>query len=293
MKLEPVDTAIGRIEDPVERLVAFIREREAIRVRKEDMAPGAWPIFTGDPILATYRFCNVRREDDRVTRWIAEHWRTPHADDPDLWFAMVVARFINWPETLQWLGYPTPWVPLYFTNQMEFRAKKGGKLWTGAYMIRAGDVKGEPKYAYQEREVFTPLWEARQRLRPEPGDTLNSYHMRLMVHHGMGSFMVAQVVADLKYVEPLKSASDWWTFAASGPGSRRGLNRVLGRDKDSPWTEENWRFENERLRQVVNKTWGGELFHGQDVQNICCESDKYERVRLGEGRPRALYKSHA
>jgi hypothetical protein len=27
-----------------------------------------------------------------------------------------------------------------------------------------------------------------------------------------------------------------------------------------------------------------------DIQNCLCEFDKYERVRLGEGRPRSYYK---
>jgi hypothetical protein len=29
--------------------------------------------------------------------------------------------------------------------------------------------------------------------------------------------------------------------------------------------------------------------HAQDLQNCLCEFDKYERVRLGEGRPKAKY----
>jgi hypothetical protein len=41
-------------------------------------------------------FCSVRREDDRVSRWIAENWRDPHADDPNLSFAMTVARARKW-----------------------------------------------------------------------------------------------------------------------------------------------------------------------------------------------------
>lgn len=290
MKLEPVDTVIGRIKDPVERLVAFIREREQVRIAKE--RDGGQTL---DPILSTYRFCNVRREDDRVTRWIADNWRTPHTDDPDLWFAMVVARFINWPETLADLTYGevVPWSSGGFKNTMLARAEAKEKLYTGAYMVRAGSTPGEPKYAYQEREVFTPMWEARQRLRPDHTDTLNSYHMLLGQFHGLGSFMAAQVVADLKYVEPLKSASDWWTFAASGPGSRRGLNRVLGRNKDAPWTEEDWRHSLRRLQEETARPLGKELqLHAQDLQNCLCEHDKYMRVVLGEGRPRALYRSH-
>src|SRR5262245_42081973 len=83
--------------DPIERLLYFIRERERVRSRRAKGKP--WP-WTDNPILREYRFCNVRREDDAVTRWIAEHWRAPNADDPDIAFAMVVARFINNPETL-------------------------------------------------------------------------------------------------------------------------------------------------------------------------------------------------
>jgi len=30
--------------------------------------------------------------------------------------------------------------------------------------------------------------------------------------------------------------------------------------------------------------------HMQDLQNCLCEFDKYERVRLGEGRPRNGYR---
>jgi hypothetical protein len=31
--------------------------------------------------------------------------------------------------------------------------------------------------------------------------------------------MAAQIIADPKYVEQLRSANDWWTLAAPGPGS--------------------------------------------------------------------------
>lgn len=272
------------------RLLAFAREREAIRLRRAAGEPAPW---TQDPILAAFRFCNIHREHDRVTRWIADNWRMPHEGEVDLWFAMVIARFINWPPTLRGLGFPVPWNPRKFLAGMSMMSKTSEKVYTGAYMVRADpETPGEPKYKYQERVVFTPMWEARERLRPKKGDTLNSYHMLLGQFHGLGSFMAAQVVADLKYARPLRQADDWWTFAASGPGSRRGLNRVLGRSQDSPWSEEDWRFEAERHRLEFNKCWEHEPLHGQDFQNALCEFSKYEKVRTGEGRPRAAYKTH-
>lgn len=262
-------------------------EREAMRCKKEAGAPRPW---TDDDILGAYRFCNVRREDDRVTRWISTHWREPHLEDPDLWFAMCVARFVNWPDTLEELGWPVPWDYTRFLQIMRNRRQAGEKLYGGAYMIRA--ASGEPgldKPSYQVRDVFNVLWWARERLRPEEGDTLCAYHTLLGQFHGLGSFMAAQVVADAKYAPPLVTAPDWWTFAASGPGSRRGLNRVLGRPVNSPWQEEDWRLALHEMpvRGLCHGVLG--RLHAQDLQNCLCEWDKYERTRLGEGRPRARY----
>jgi 5-hmdU DNA kinase-like protein len=73
----------------LEEFSHFINERHAIKLRKESGAPRPW---TRDPFLGEFRFCNVNREDDRVTRWLAKNWRKPHAKDPDLWFALTVFR---------------------------------------------------------------------------------------------------------------------------------------------------------------------------------------------------------
>ena len=276
----------------VERLLWFIKERELIRRRKESGRPQS--TWTTDSILQEFRFCNVQREDDRVTRWIKHVWRDPFKYESDLWFAMVVARFINWPDTLGDIGYPVPWDNGHFLEVMDRRKREKKKLYTGAYMVRA-DMEHKDKAEYQANVVFGPMWDARERLRPKEGDTLNSYHMLLGQFHGLGSFMAAQIVADLKYVPPLSRATDWWTFAASGPGSRRGLNRVLGRDMSSIWTEEDWRSALGRLSDQVRKRLRdivSEGLHNQDLQNCLCEFDKYERVRRGEGKPRARYVSH-
>jgi alpha-glutamyl/putrescinyl thymine pyrophosphorylase clade 1 len=113
----------GSVVDPMDttQLLRFIAEREAIRQRRE---AGQSPPLTADPILAEWSFTNVRREDDRVTRWIAANWREPHADNPDLFFAMTVARFINWPDTLAEIGFPIPWKPDHFLAVMAARVAR-------------------------------------------------------------------------------------------------------------------------------------------------------------------------
>jgi hypothetical protein len=271
-----------------EKLLYWIAEREQIRIRRASGAPRPW---TDDPILAEWSFCNVRREDDRVTRWIATNWRQPHADDPDLWLAMAVARQVNLPDTLAEIGFPLPWVPERFLRVMADRESRGLCCYGPAYKIGTAGLRGA-KPDYQVQKVFAPLWARRARLRPVAGDSLLGFHARLAQCDGLGSFMAAQIVADMKYVAPLKNARDWMTFAASGPGSRRGLNRVLGRPTDAPWKEDAWRAAIHRLHEAVApelERIGIDQLPAQDLQNCLCETDKYLRAQLGEGKPKRRY----
>jgi hypothetical protein len=105
-------------------------------------------------------------------------------------------------------------------------------------------------------------------------------------------FMPAQVIGDLKYVKPLRSARDWTTFAVSGPGSRRGLNRLLGRPVDASLSEISWRTAFDELREIIapnlERLGLGDL-DAQSLQSCLCELDKMERERLGEGHPKNRY----
>jgi 5-hmdU DNA kinase-like protein len=271
-------------------LLYWITEREAIRLRRQAGRQRPW---TDDPILGQWSFCNVMREHDRVTRWIADNWRTPHSDDPELWFAMAVARLTNWPETMDAIGYPAPWGRARFILTLRRRAARGDKVWGDAYVISGGGKtgKGVPKDEYIA-SVLDELWQQREQLRPRMGERCAEFHGRLMRMNGFGSFLAAQVVADMKYVAPLKDARDWLTFAASGPGSRRGLNRVLGRPVDASWNEDAWRAAlrdlHDMIRPELERIGLGDL-HAQDLQNCLCELSKYERTRLGEGTPKRRY----
>jgi hypothetical protein len=175
---------------------------------------------------------------------------------------MTLARHVNVPETLAEIGYPAPWDPYHFLSVM---ARKGHK----------------EKPAVQVRAIFDPLWRNRERLRPQAGDTLRAFYNRIEVF-GADGFIIAQVIADLKHLEPLRSAPDFWTYAASGPGSRRGLNMVLGRPADQKWDEVYW-YEalgdlQKRMRPMFEGA-GMEPPDAQDLQNCLCEFAKYERAR--------------
>lgn len=282
------------------RFVRFIRERHAIYERR---AAGKLKPWTQDEILQTYRFCNVYRELDSVTQWIATHIRTPFQDHPHLWFMLAIARQINWPDTLEELlrdrrgAWPDRrWNPERLRQVMLARQRRGEKLYTGAYMLTCARPRGYDgpgdKAAFTAHCVLAPLWAHREQVRGRTGRSLAEAVATLSSFYGFSGFLAGQVVADLKYAPALAKASDWWTYAVSGPGSRRGLNRVLERAPDARFgSESEWLSFLTELRGHTSPrlTALPSALHAQDLQNCLCEFDKYERVRLGEGRPRSHY----
>lgn len=271
-------------------LMHWITERYAIYARKELQYPAPW---STDPILPHYRFCNVHRENDRVTKWIAKYWRDEGGrfhDNPDLWFALVVARLFNNPLALDWIAANVlPFEPEAIRKKLKDIKAKGMTVFNAAYIVSTNGHKMD-KIDYLLDRVLKPLWKDRNRLRPSGDATLASWAKLLQEYDGFAGFMTGQVIADLKYVEPLLNAEDWWTFAVSGPGSRRGLNRMFGKDVEKSWNEMLWHATLMELRDRVNEQLPDHIpqLHAQDMQNCLCEFDKYVRALTG-GRPKQSY----
>lgn len=280
-------------------LFYWITERESARIIKD--SGGEFP-YIDDPIISKFRFCNVRREDDRGTVWIRQNIREPFADEPYLWFMLCVARQINWPDTLAELiaggiGPFATWPndrkfrPANMADALNARKARGDKVYTGAYMISAPSTKGADKQRYIAQTVLGALWDVRDEITDylESGTaTLQGMHTRLTKYNGWGPFMAYQAVVDMRFTPLLDKASDIATWAAAGPGTVRGLNRVYGRDLKFPLKQDQALREMRLIYEVVEKETGVPLDFS-DVPNCLCETDKFLRVENNEGKPRALY----
>ncbi len=270
-------------DDPRGRLVAWVLEREAIRLRRELGQPPPW---TADPILAASRFCNVYREYDAGTVWVAANVVERFRDNPDCWFAVTVARLLNEPEALaDLLPYLLPFDVARCRDILEARKASGAKWSRGeAYHMPAPPTKGDSTPRFLFEDVLLPMWRDLENLRPQPGETLDHYSTRLEARPYLGPFRAAQVCADLKTVPPLDAATDWWTFARPGPGSKRGLNRVRSRPVDASWHPALWHRELTALHVEVAPLLaaaGLPPISLQDLQNCACEWDKHARIRDG------------
>lgn len=272
-------------------LWSWIREREAIRIRREAGEPPPW---TSDPILAGHRFCCVRREDDRVTRWIRDFVRRPYADHPRLWLALCLSRLVNWPDTLLELiedgaAWPTheDYDPARTTAVLRARAARGAKVYTAAYVIPAPHATGACKHAHVAEAVVGSL--VKYLSIDDFQRTLDLAHGRLMHRPGWGAFLAYQVVVDARFCSSLLAdAPDRETWSAAGPGTRRGLNRLHGRPLTARVTDDQARQEVLAIYRLLEAETGVAV-DLSDVPNVLCETDKYLRVQLGQGRPRQKY----
>lgn len=276
-------------------LFYWVRERESIRIRKDAGKPiREW---TEDTTLSLYRFCNVRREDDRGTIWIREHVREPFADHPMLWLMLCIGRQINWPDTLAelieqcWPSH-TDFSPEYLGRILNARKDRGDKVYTGAYMISAPATKGADKQSYIAETVIGGLWQRRHAFADYFNRgltvTLAGAHDRIMRTNGWGQFMAYQAIVDMRFTALLRDATDIHAWAAAGPGTIRGLNRIHGRVIDYKLSQGQALPEMRTIYKIVQQETGVAMDFS-DVPNILCETDKYLRVKLGEGKPRALY----
>jgi hypothetical protein len=275
-----------------EPLWYWIREREAIRVRKELGQPFPW---TTDPILRDYRFCCARREDDRVTQWIRSHVRERFARHPHLWLMLCICRQINWPDTLaELIACPGAW-PLddsFYPDVLALILNKrkilGDKVYTGAYMIPAPHERGADKQAHIARVVIGDLWRRRDEFVDWTSATLEGTHARIAQTPGWGNFLAYQAVVDMRFTPLLAEAPDVSTWAAAGPGTIRGLNRLHGRPLDMELKQPLARQEMREIYEIATRETSV-MMDFSDVPNVLCETDKYLRVKLGQGKPRAKY----
>ena len=91
-----------KLDDPVSAFFNFCKERENIRLLRENGYAFPW---TDDPIFQKGRFLNVFREDDRVSKSILSFANELKHDLPKLIQAVFFARWCNKQNTLDELSY--------------------------------------------------------------------------------------------------------------------------------------------------------------------------------------------
>lgn len=283
----------------VERFFAYCRERQGILLRRQSGMPAPW---TDDPILGAYRFCNVFREDDKVTAWMRENLTKPIGDDFERQMrAAVVFRWFNKIETGELLAplLLGHWDLEEARRLLKDRVAQKQTILGAAYMIksplRMNKVDGLLQ-CIAEVDKDIPHLAAHI----DPGETeLEGLHSVLCDYSFLGPFMAYQMVCDLRFSPVMSQAPDIYTWTCAGPGSARGMSRlVYDRPDQLSYTSSvqrpflvGWMRDLLSLSQSMPDYWPAEwpTWELSTVQHNLCEYDKYERARLGEGSPKQRY----
>lgn len=275
----------------LKQAVYWIKEREAIRRRKES---GKHPPWTENELMAATRWCNVRRMDDKVSRWLMDNYYRKDMVVKQAVLAATLARLINRPETLIKLCPKkfTRFDHARFSNILaEMRVNKE-QVFTGVYIINGANANGRSK----AQLVMDNLQDMSDKLRPADIDvySMQNTHRNLMRFQGLGSFIAGQVVADLRHV--LNGRGYWedrMDWAPQGPGSSKGLNYVF----DTPgfrMNQESFLARMTVYRDAVLKDSGVRAvaedrgLEAHDWQNTLCEVGKWARLQQG-GRSKNRY----
>jgi hypothetical protein len=277
-----------------DELYAFMVKREKIRLLKEQGKP--WP-WTDDPVLQQYKFTNVKRAHDRTTRWFWENILDKHKDAPQhiLLFNCALFRYFGTMEFFDWQPVWNEAKGRATKNRAAYRLSKKERVFTGAYVITNQGIKA-PKQDVVVDYFLTPFYEAAPRLCEVARQTrswrLVAQEMMKLQGFGGTGFMTKEVLQDAMHTSVLSDCTDRNTWCPVGPGARRGLNRVFGRDKDHRQKEEKFLEELLQIFWKADENWPDSWVELElhDIQFQLCEFDKYERVLSGEGRPRSKYR---
>lgn len=280
---------VKKIKNPYDRLAYWITEREKIRINKQfDQKP-----WTDDEILQNYRFCNVRRMDDKVSSWLLKNWYRPYIDHPNMVQACTLARIFNLPTTLDLITKS-----VFYQEGVNFNAIKTclkkirnqQPIFNGAYIVSTNGKKVD------KLDYVLNIASYVQDSDMDPSNWKTTWQ-NLQKREGIGSFMAGQITADLRWaVHGLWS--ERFYFAPMGPGSRRGMNRLLGRDPNHKMNQEEFEEHFKDYKHIIylkipdlikRFVVSGHQLEAIDYQNCLCEFDKYERVLWGEGRPKQKY----
>jgi hypothetical protein len=279
----------------------FARERYLVKLRKEAGGPKPW---TSDVILQEYRFCNVFREDDTVTKVVKKYIRDGYRNAPHLVYLVALARFLNRSETIKFIcreGGPNVLDPdgaaSLETLLRRFLKERGPPLTGAAYMIKTptglDKIGGIMKLLEPLRRDCTTVQKIMASRR-----TLRDAHEMLMCYPFFGPFMSYEIVTDLRHTPVLFDATDKMTWCNLGPGAMRGYSRLLTgsplkakKHQQSSMIELCRELLNLSRTQLWQRDWPE--WEMREVEHLLCEFDKYERARLGEGTPKQRYPGKA
>lgn len=225
-------------------------ERIRIYTLKEFNMPKPW---TKNPIFLDSYFCNVFRQDDKVSKWIINNLLLPYSNHHQLWASIIMCRMLSRMETLQILKEQNCLIGDYKRAYTILRGmqKEGAPIFTGAFIINSAIGGGvwldKVTYLFSTLTYFNKLRFPKEHVTKEAMEGgVNENWKPINIHEwlseqdslyqvwtmfkeapGIADFMAYQYTCDMTYSTYLEYNIDDQHWTKLGLGAVRGLNRML------------------------------------------------------------------
>jgi hypothetical protein len=264
----------------------FAAERQQVFKNRIAGRPGPW---SDDPILQTYKFCNVFRATDRVSQFLIREviYGPKNVAPADKLFQIVLFRLFSRPETWSELTKVLGHEPVIkdlgrLPGALETVRQKEGKLYTHAFILCASDAYSQGAKHLNHVELLRHMFVADGL--PEKLLAAGSLREIYDLLHGyplIGDFMAYQIAIDLNYSDLINFSEN--DFTQPGPGANRGLEKAFISLGDFTaaetilWMVDRQEQEFARLGLEFGGLFGRPI-QAIDAQGLFCELDKYTRV---------------
>lgn len=279
----------------------YVSERYNMHLLKDVQGkPFPW---TKDMILSMYRFTNVRREQDKNSRYLLQMMECfGNKLTPNMLGNILLFRLFNKIETMQYLD---GWVdfenydPKLVRKQLS-NTPEGYIYFTNAYL--SSGMKKEfnkyfPKEPMRVMNIPNVIHKFLILIYPKVCAASSPYEVieALKSINGISDFLAYQLFVDLTYLEDFPWSEN--EFVVSGLGCSLGLD-YLFEDKDGLtdeellfWLRDNCPITREWcMKHMTDLPEEDRYMNVMSLENCMCELGKYMKTKLGVGRPRSRYK---
>lgn len=292
-------------KENVEHLYNWISERYKIHLKK-DILEEARP-WTKNYVLLKYRFCNVRREHDKESRWLIKNIANSDLSYENKLLNCILFRLINKSKTIEIFG------SIDFFNLdiddirkklLEFEIKNPDYVYFSGAFFMSGPKVAANKLFDESNMVVKIILLVKRFFDDGIIDKIKNsknqkeVYLALRSFNGLGEFLSYQILVDFSYILEFPFSENEFTIA--GPGCKKGLDLVF-KNRDGLTYEELLFWLRDNQEEVFSKFGYNpeELFSDLDphdrtlnimsLENCMCEISKYIRAIGGNGRPRVRY----
>ena len=256
-----------KLDDPVRAFFDWCRERERIRIKREQGWPPPW---SDDPIFRRGRFLNVFREDDKGSKAVLRFVGRAGKTVPERLHALFFARWCNWHATLDRTDPGLLRRPDRLRHFLLHEAEQ--PWWSEAYPVV--DAHWEAKtYDRLEGcvELFPRSLDFLEACVREADGNVATATRRINARFGMSNdFPIFMAIADVAWFEPGLIRPD--SPVPTGIGSAPYLDLL---QKHLGLSSHEAAMRRMIELQAVHWPEARRAFTPIDVEYLCCECRKY------------------